>query len=492
MQTERYSDMRKSGRVLAAVMVTLSMVLTSLFAGTILVSADDIQNQNLRSNITIAAESAGKAYDGTPLTASGYSLTFGQLATGDELVSADVSGSQTDAGIGVNTVSNAVILNNGTDVTSQYTITYTTGALMVSPSAVTVTAASASKVYDGTPLTDSSYTVSGLAGNDGLASIVVEGSQTDAGNAANVVTSYTFAEGTAPGNYSVNLVSGTLSVSPAPAVISVSSASKTYDGAPLSSSDYSVSGLVNGDTLSAVISGAQTEAGSSENTAASYTIRNGSRDVTGDYSISVVNGTLTVNAPAAAPVSNNDNNDENESGNGTSNSGTGSVAGSASGTASGTASGSASGSASGTGTSSSAASNSSSTASSAATVSGSTSGTNSETTSGTASASGTSSTASGSATDSNAVSATVTTVNGNDAADESYTLTTVNNDESVPLASGEDNAGKVNVSLIFWIFGAAAAAGCLLYYLNARRREKEMQDICNEISYDDLENKDKK
>jgi hypothetical protein len=484
MQTERYSDMRKSGRVLAAVVVTLSMVLTSLFAGTVLVSADDIQNQNLRSNITIAAESAGKAYDGTPLTASGYSLTFGQLATGDELVSADVSGSRTDAGIGVNTVSNAVILNNGTDVTSQYTITYTTGALMVSPSAVTVTAASASKVYDGTPLTDSSYTVSGLAGNDGLASIVVEGSQTDAGNAANVVTSYTFAEGTAPGNYSVNLVSGTLSVSPAPVVISVSSASKTYDGAPLSNSDYSVSGLVNGDTLSAVISGAQTEAGSSENTAASYTIRNGSRDITGDYSISVVNGTLTVNAPAAAPASDNDNNDENESGNGTSNSGTGSASGSASGTASGTASGSASG----TGTSSSAASNSSSTASSAATVSGSTSGT----TSGTASASGTSSTASGSAIDSNAVSATVTTVNGNDAADESYTLTTVDNDESVPLASGEDKAGKVNVSLIFWIFGASAAAGCLLYYLNARRREKEMQDICNEISYDDLENKDKK
>lgn len=65
-------------------------------------------------------------------------------------------------------------------------------------------------------------------------------------------------------------------------------------------------------------------------------------------------------------------------------------------------------------------------------------------------------------------------------------------DESVPLASGKEDASSVNTGLIVWILIAAGLAGGLIYYMGIRKRRKEMQNLCSEISYDDMEMKDKK
>ena len=74
----------------------------------------------------------------------------------------------------------------GTDVTASYEITYRNGSLEVTPKAVTITADSDSKVYDGIALTKNSYTNTDLATGDSVESVTVTGSQTVVGSSNNV------------------------------------------------------------------------------------------------------------------------------------------------------------------------------------------------------------------------------------------------------------------------------------------------------------------
>ena len=90
----------------------------------------------------------------------------------------------------------------------------------IAPRAIEVTAGSASKVYDGTPLTDGTWSVTSENGfvqleggePEGFESVFVEGSQTLVGTSDNNVIGYEFNAATDPGNYAVSTVPGTLTV----------------------------------------------------------------------------------------------------------------------------------------------------------------------------------------------------------------------------------------------------------------------------------------
>lgn len=81
-----------------------------------------------------------------------------------------ISGSKTDAGeykeLLVPNVTR-IVDAKGRDVTSYYDISYEDGTLTISPRSVTLTSASDSKVYDGTPLTKPEVTVTGDGFVDG-------------------------------------------------------------------------------------------------------------------------------------------------------------------------------------------------------------------------------------------------------------------------------------------------------------------------------------
>ena len=79
--------------------------------------------------------------------------------------------------------------------------------------------------------------------------------------------------------------------------IKANSNEKTYDGSALTEDGYSYDehALVDGDKLTAVVEGSQTDAGSSANVVKSYKVMRGDKDVTDKYDISTENGTLTVN-----------------------------------------------------------------------------------------------------------------------------------------------------------------------------------------------------
>ena len=119
------------------------------------------------------------------------------------------------------------------DVTSWFTnIEVKTGTITIIPAPLTVTTGSGSKVYDGTALTNSEATISGLVGDDaGKVTVTATGTITDAGSATNTCTIDWGA--VKAGNYTVTENLGTLTVEPAPITIQTGSETKAFDGYPL-------------------------------------------------------------------------------------------------------------------------------------------------------------------------------------------------------------------------------------------------------------------
>ena len=251
------------------------------------------------TEITITAESDEKLYDGSELTNSKFTFTPGILIDGDVLT-AVVEGSQLNAGSSANVVKSHVVMRGDTDVTANYRFAdYVDGKLTVTPRKVLMTSGSDEKVYDGTPLTKDEVTVTGDGFIEGEgATYDVTGSQLDVGSSDNTFT-YELNEGTLADNYIIEAEEGELTVTcpEQHIVITANSAEKTYDGTPLTDDGctYTDFVLAEGDVLTAVVEGSQTDAGSSANVVKSYRVMRGDEDVTANYIFDdPVDGTLTV------------------------------------------------------------------------------------------------------------------------------------------------------------------------------------------------------
>ncbi len=113
-------------------------------------------------------------------------------------------------------------------------------------------AQSASKLYDGEPLTrGTNVLVKGLP-EMFSAEVTVEGAQTDAGSSPNRVTGYVirnpYGEDVTAHFSHIETMDGTLIVHPAPVTILTGSAQKAYDGQPLICDETDVIGFIRGDS----------------------------------------------------------------------------------------------------------------------------------------------------------------------------------------------------------------------------------------------------
>ena len=258
----------------------------------------DLTVTAVSTQIVITANSKTEVYSGQAVTDSNYTYT-GKLAEGDKL-EVEVVGSQTDKGSSDNVVKSYKVTRDGVDVTNNYTFGASQkGTLTVTPRPVTLTSGGGEKEYDGTPLTNSTVTVggSGFVAGEG-ATYNVTGSQTDKGSSKNWFT-YTLTEGTKADNYTITQEYGELVVTKNTSVINITakSANKTYDGQALTETryDFTQNILAEGDVLTAVVEGSQTDAGSSANVVKSYKVMRGDVDVTDFYTFGEIeNGTLTV------------------------------------------------------------------------------------------------------------------------------------------------------------------------------------------------------
>lgn len=274
-----------------------------------------------KRDITVTTGSATKAFDKTALTtkADDYSITSGSLVSGQKLT-LTLSGTQTDPGSSKNTVKEGSLKisdEQGRDYTAYYNVTIKEGTLEVTGVKVieiSIKATSAKKVYDGTELTANSYDViSGALESGDTLEVEYSGSITNAGTVANKIVKVTAKDANGKdvtAKYKISTQDGTLEITKAPLTVTAKSAEKVYDGKALTANTCEVKGsLAKGHKISATVTGSQTQIGSSKNKASNVKIvdANGN-DVTSNYEITYVDGTLTVKAANAKPKTGDDAN----------------------------------------------------------------------------------------------------------------------------------------------------------------------------------------
>ena len=260
--------------------------------------------------VTLTSATDSKTYDGTPLTnatvtATAYSAKNGTGFAGDEGFTANVTGSQLTPGTSDNTFT--YTLNKGTKA-KNYTIITKTGTLTVKsrkdnpdaePYEITVEANSGEKFYDGKKMTvegfktltfgvdGNIYTVSGLTAKRSGTNVTDSGAVTVTGKPivkdadGNDVTD----------QFVVSTMSGILRIKPRPVFLVSASASKPYDGNPLTANQVRALGFIEGEGATYNVTGSQTLVGESDNTF-TYTLKDGTKaenyDITTDF------GKLTV------------------------------------------------------------------------------------------------------------------------------------------------------------------------------------------------------
>ena len=256
--------------------------------------------------ITVTAGSTSKVYDGKPLEYDYYVYTpFGKDKglLGGHTLTAEVVGSQTNASKSANTVveGSVVITANGVDVTENYEITLEIGYLTVTPIELIYSTGSASKQFDGTPLTNPEVVLhEGNAADGEQISLLAVGEILFAGetlNTAELTVAYTDGTEASAENYLlVPLSYGTLKITPIILKIETGSAEKVYDGEPLTEDSYTwLSGeLLEGHTLTVYVHGKQTQIGSSNNTAGIYVYDQSNTNMSDGYEVQWVFGKLTV------------------------------------------------------------------------------------------------------------------------------------------------------------------------------------------------------
>ncbi|MCR5201902.1 MAG: MBG domain-containing protein, partial [Lachnospiraceae bacterium] len=289
--------------------------------------------------ITITAGSDEKLYDGTKLTCDeieapilttdtvaatvagvnvNLSVTGSAIVDGDKISDITLTGSQTEVGTSDNKASKAVVVNGVGDlVTDNYDITYETGTLTVNKAkGIDVLAEIEDKMYDGKPIADPTYTseATGTAtfkfydvDKDGKVKVDAEGNPIEIDRPVNAGTYAVVVELEADDTYEATKSEPvTFTIEKRPITITAPSASKAYDGDPLTAKtgvtieftgDISKNPLANTDMVEdIVITGSQTEVGESANVASDAKIvdNKSGEDKTANYDIVYEDGTLTV------------------------------------------------------------------------------------------------------------------------------------------------------------------------------------------------------
>lgn len=259
--------------------------------------------------ITVTADSATKEYDTKPLTKDTADVTSGSLVEGHKLAAVEVVGSQTEVGTSKNTIkANSVKITDAknNDVTRNYAITLKDGTLEVTGKAITdiTVTVSATKVYDGTPLTitEKDLTVTpALPSGYSISATLSPNSRTDAGKdevtITNVIIKDESGKDVTSSKFNVKVEKGTLEVTARPLTITTGDKTKVYDGTALTDKTVpTIEGQLKAHNMKLEFTGSQTKVGNSENSVKVLSIydKETNADVTKNYEITYKFGTLTV------------------------------------------------------------------------------------------------------------------------------------------------------------------------------------------------------
>lgn len=212
-------------------------------------------------------ESASRTYTGSEIELTG--ITWATVAEGQSISGLTYSAKGTAAGTYEGAFSGGakIVDASGADVTSNYEITNTPGALTIDRAeGLTLGVASYEGVYDGV-----SHAVSATPSAAGTKiEWSTDGGATwaeDVPSAVDVVDLTIQVRATNPNYSNTATANTTLRIVPAELTVTTPSASKAFDGTALTKADGATcEGLANGETVSFEVTGSRTEIGTSDNT----------------------------------------------------------------------------------------------------------------------------------------------------------------------------------------------------------------------------------
>jgi len=186
--------------------------------------------KSLIKTFTITANDVAQTYNGLNFSGANsvsYSEPYQSYLTGS-LVYAGTSQGARNAGTYNITASGLSSTN------AQYVVSYVGGTLTIAKASLTLSAASDSKVYDGSTSSVGTVAVSGLVGGDTMANVGQAFSSKNVlgANASTlqVNSGYVVADGNNGGNYSVNTTAATGSISARALTVTAAGEGKVYDG----------------------------------------------------------------------------------------------------------------------------------------------------------------------------------------------------------------------------------------------------------------------
>src|SRR5579884_2333395 len=247
-----------------------------------------------KAALTITAATNSKVCDGT--TSAAAVPTTSGLVGGDTVTGLAETYDTKHVGTGKTLSVSAYTVNDGNSG-NNYTVTTVTNTTgVITKAALTITAATNSKVYDGTTSAAAVPTTSGLVGGDTVTGLAETYDTKHVGIGKTLsVSAYTVNDGNSGNNYTVTTVADTTGViTKAALTITAVTNTKTYDGTTSAAAAPTVSGLQTGDTVTGLAETYDNKnAGTSKTlTVSAYTVNDGNGG--NNYTVTTVTNTTGV------------------------------------------------------------------------------------------------------------------------------------------------------------------------------------------------------
>lgn len=241
--------------------------------------------------VTIKGNTDSKVYNGTEQSVTGYDVEISdpKYTRDDFKFTGNDKVYRTDVGTTYMGLKAEQFENKNSNFDKVTFVIENDGYVEVTPRTVTLTSETASKTYDGTPLTKPEVTVTG----DGfvlgeVTDIKATGSVTNVSE-GEVTNKITFVHGDAfnADNYNIETSEGKLSITPLAVTVTAKDYTK-YVGEKDPAFEATVTGTINNDTVSYTISREKGE------TAGTYSITPAGAEAQGNYTVTYNAGTLTI------------------------------------------------------------------------------------------------------------------------------------------------------------------------------------------------------
>jgi 6-phosphogluconolactonase (cycloisomerase 2 family) len=242
--------------------------------------------------LTVAAANSTRAY-GDPNNLSG---TITGIKNGDNITATYSTTATATSVPGTYPITPSLV--DPTAKLGNYTVSSSNATLTVTPATLTVSAANASMVF-GDAVPALSGTIAGIKNGDNItASYSTAATSTSAPGTYPIIAAVSDNGTGALANYTVVINNGTLTISPAPLVVTAANASRLY-GDPNPGFTGTITGLKNGDNIGAIFSAAADPTSPVGNYAIIPTLTDPNNEL-GNYSVTLNNGVLAV---SPAPLS---------------------------------------------------------------------------------------------------------------------------------------------------------------------------------------------